>query len=53
MIAIPHNVGEMGNPIAKNNHSGFLGQLKVHLNMTMSIDEVVDIRVILDIFLGK
>ena len=43
----------MGNPIAKNNHTGFFCQLKVDLNVAMAVDEVVDIGVVLYIFLGE
>ena len=53
VVAVPDDVGELGNPIAKDKHSGLFGELEVDLNMTMAKDEIVDVGVILDVFLGE
>ena len=53
MFAIPDDVGEMGDPVAKDNHAGFFRQLEVDLDMAVAIDEIVDVGVILDVLLGE
>ena len=53
VVAIPDDVGELSNPIAKDKHSGLFGELEVDLDMTMAKDEIVDVGVILDVFLGE
>ena len=52
MIAVPDHIRELGYPVAKDDDTGFLGELEVNFDMTMSIDKDIDIRVILDVFLG-
>ena len=52
MIAVPDHIRELGYPVAKDDDSRLLGELQVDLDMTVSIDKDIDIRVILDVFLG-
>ena len=51
VLAVPDDVGEMADPIAKDNHAGLVRQLKVDLDMTVAVDEVVDVGVILYVLL--
>ena len=52
VLAIVDDVGEVGDPVAKDYHTGLLGELQVYLDMAMAVDEVVYVGVILDISLG-
>ena len=52
MIAVPDHIRKLGYPVAKDDDSRLLGELQVDLDMTVSIDKDIDIRVILDVFLG-
>ena len=51
MVAVVDDIGELANPVAKDNHPGLFRQLEVYLDMPMAIDKVVDIGVILDVLL--
>ena len=53
VVTIPDNVGELADPIAQDNHSGFLGELEVDLDVAMAIDEIVDVGMILDVLLRE
>ena len=52
MVAVPDHIRELGYPVAKDDDTCLLGELEVNFDMTMSIDKDIDIRVILDVFLG-
>ena len=52
MLAIVDHVGEVADPVAQDNHTGFLGELQVDLDVAMAIDEIVDVGVVLYILLG-
>ena len=51
VLTVPDDVGEVTDPIAKDNHAGLVRQLKVDLDMTVAVDEVVDVGVILYVLL--
>ena len=53
VFAIPNDVGEMGNPVAEDNHARLFSELEVNLDVTMSVDEIVDVGVVLDVFLSE
>ena len=53
VLTIPDDVGELGNPVAQDYHTGLFRQLEVDLDVAVAINEVVDIGVILDVFLGE
>ena len=53
VLAIPDDVGEMGNPVAQNDHTSLLCQLKIDLDVAVAIDEIVDVGMILDVLLGE
>ena len=52
MFAVVDDVGELGNPVAEDNHAGLAGKLQVYLDVAMTVDEVVDVGVILYVALG-
>ena len=53
VLAIPDNVGELADPVAKHEHTRLFRQLEVDLDMAVTIDEIVDVGVVLDILLGE
>ena len=53
VLAVEDYIGEVGDPVAQDNHTGFLGELQIDFNMAMTVDEVIHVGVILDIFLGE
>ena len=53
VLAVPDDVGEVANPVAENHHAGLLRQLQVHLDVTMAVDEVIDVGVVLYILLRE
>ena len=53
VLAIPDDVGEMGNPVAQNDHTSLLCQLKINLDVAVAIDEIVDVGMILNVLLGE
>ena len=60
VFTIVNSIGELADPVAKNHHAGLMagafdrtGQLDVKLYMAMTKDEIVDIGMLSDIFLGE
>ena len=53
VLAIPDNVGELRDPVAKHEHTRLFRQLEVDLDVAVTIDEIVDVGVVLDILLGE
>ena len=53
MDAIVDHVTELINPVAQDNHARPLRELQVHLDMTVTVDEEVDVRMILYVLLGE
>ena len=39
MLSVVDNIGELTDPVAKDNDASLLGELLVNLNMAMAIDE--------------
>ena len=50
MVAIVDDIGEVGDPVAEDDHPRLLCQLQIQLDMPMSVDEIVYIGMILDVF---
>lgn len=50
VFTVVDHVGEVANPVAENNHAGLLRQLQINLNMPVTIDEIVNVGVILYVF---
>ena len=53
MLTVVNGVGELADPVAEDNYSCFLAQLKVELDMSMPIDEEIDIGMLLHIRFGE
>lgn len=51
-VAIKYSIGAELNPVAQNEQSGLARKHEVEFDMTMPIDEVIDVGVRLEIFLG-
>ena len=47
MLAVPDYVGELPDPVADNHHAAFAGEHQVEFDMTVSVDEIVDVGVFL------
>lgn len=52
MLAVPDYVGELPNPVADNHHTAFAGEHQVEFDVTVSVDEIVDVGMLLHVFLG-
>ena len=53
MVAVPDDVGELSNPIAKNDHTCLFGELQIDLDVAVAVNEIVDVRMILDVLLRE
>ena len=53
VFTVVHGVGELRYPVAEDDHAGFFRQLQVKFNVAVTVDEEIDVGVILDIFLCK
>ena len=51
MVTIPNDVAKLVDPIAQDDHARLFGELLVYLNMAMTIDKIIYVRVILNIML--
>ena len=49
MIAVVDDIGEMTDPVAKDDHPCLFCQLQIQFDMPMPVDEIIDIGVILDV----
>ena len=47
MLAVPDNVGELPDPVTDDHHACLAGEHQVELDVTMAVDEVVDVGVFL------
>ena len=52
-LAIEDGVGELTNPVAKDEHAALVAQHKVELDVAMAEEEVVDVGMLGQILLGK
>ena len=52
MFAVVNDIGEMADPIAQDDDACLLGELQVNLDVAMTIDEIVYVGVILNLFLS-
>ena len=43
VVAVVDDIGELANPIAKDDHPSPFRQLEVNLDMAMAIDEVIHV----------
>lgn len=53
VLAVPYDVRELADPVAKDYHARLLRQLQVYLDVAVPVDEVVDVRVVLYVTLGE
>ena len=53
VVTIINNITEMTYPVAKDNHTGLFRQLKVNLDMTVAIYEIIYVGVLLNVFFCK
>ena len=53
VLAIEDDVAELRNPIAQDQQAGAAAQHQVQLDMAVSEDEIVDVRVRLQVIFGK
>ena len=53
MLAVPDHVAELGDPVAQDDHAGLLGELQVHLDVAMAVDEIINVGVILYVTLRE
>ena len=53
VLAVEDYIGEVGDPVAEDDHAGFLGELQIYFDVTMTVDEVIYVRVVLDVLFGK
>ena len=53
MLTVIYHIGEMGDPVAKDDHAGFLCKLQVYFDVAMAVNKIIHIGVILDIPLCK
>ena len=47
MLAVPDYVGELPDPIADDHHAAFAGEHQVELDVTVAVDEIVDVGMFL------
>ena len=47
MLAVPDYVGELPDPVADNHHAAFAGEHQVEFDVTVAVDEIVDVGVFL------
>ena len=52
VFAVVNHVGEVTDPIAEDDNACLLGELQVNLDVAMTIDEIVYVGVILNVFLS-
>ena len=52
MLTVVDGVCELADPVAENHHSGALGELEVELDVTVAVEEKVDVGVAADVVLG-
>ena len=52
MLAVENDVAEVADPVAEDDDTGLVRQLQVDVDMAMSVDEIVDVGMILDVLLG-
>lgn len=52
VVAVPDGIAELGDPVAEDEDTGLVGELEVDVDVTVAVDEVVDVGVILYVALG-
>ena len=52
VLTVKDDIAEVANPVAKNDDTRLMRQLQVDINMAMTVDEIVDVGVVLDVLLG-
>ena len=53
VFAIEYGVGELPYPVAENHHACLLAQHQVQFDVPVSVDEVVDVLMVLHVLLGE
>ena len=52
VLTVVDDIAEVRDPVAEDNHAGLLRELQVDIDVTVTVDKVVDVRVVLNVALG-